>query len=201
MRRRFSYANVTATLALVFAMTGGALAARHYLISSTKEISPRVLRALRGRTGATGRPGAPGVPGREGKEGREGKPGVVPSTLASGHSESGTYSVAGFEGGYMTEGVTFPVPLASPLGEPRVVWLAHGTPRTEGCPGVGSAAPGYLCVYEELGEFGKPDAKIHPVSTHLGSPGADAYGFMFFLDVEGSEKAAYSYGSWTVTAP
>ena len=30
MRKRLSYANVTATLALVFAMSGGALAANHY---------------------------------------------------------------------------------------------------------------------------------------------------------------------------
>jgi hypothetical protein len=31
MRRHLSYANVVATLALVFAMTGGAFAASHYL--------------------------------------------------------------------------------------------------------------------------------------------------------------------------
>ena len=36
MRRHLNYANVTATLALVFAMSGGALAAKHYLVSSPK---------------------------------------------------------------------------------------------------------------------------------------------------------------------
>jgi len=46
MRRRLSYANVAATLALVFSMSGGALAAKHYLLSSTRQISPRVLRSL-----------------------------------------------------------------------------------------------------------------------------------------------------------
>ncbi len=46
MRRRFSYANVAATLALVFSMSGGALAAKHYLLSSTRQISPAVLRSL-----------------------------------------------------------------------------------------------------------------------------------------------------------
>ena len=52
MRRRLSYANVTATLALVFAMSGGALAANHYLINSTKQISPKVLKKLTGKPGA-----------------------------------------------------------------------------------------------------------------------------------------------------
>ena len=56
-RVRLSYANVIATLALLLAMSGGAIAATHYLITSTKQISPRVLRALRGRQGLPGRPG------------------------------------------------------------------------------------------------------------------------------------------------
>ena len=46
MRGRLSYANVVATMALVFSMSGGALAAKHYLLSSTRQISPRVLRSL-----------------------------------------------------------------------------------------------------------------------------------------------------------
>lgn len=46
MRRHLNYANVVATLALVFAMSGGALAAQHYLLSSPKQISPKVLRSL-----------------------------------------------------------------------------------------------------------------------------------------------------------
>jgi hypothetical protein len=46
MRRRLSYANVVATMALVLSMSGGALAAKHYLLSSTRQISPKVLRSL-----------------------------------------------------------------------------------------------------------------------------------------------------------
>jgi hypothetical protein len=46
MRRHLTYANVTATLALVFAMSGGAIAAKHYLVSSTKQIDPKVLNSL-----------------------------------------------------------------------------------------------------------------------------------------------------------
>ncbi|HEX4466685.1 MAG TPA: hypothetical protein VH025_05820, partial [Solirubrobacteraceae bacterium] len=38
---------MAATLALVFSMSGGALAAKHYLVSSTKQISPNALESLR----------------------------------------------------------------------------------------------------------------------------------------------------------
>lgn len=46
MRRHLSYANVTATLALIFAMSGGALAAKHYLVTKTNQISPKVLKSF-----------------------------------------------------------------------------------------------------------------------------------------------------------
>src|SRR5437870_12445340 len=73
-----------ATLALVFAMSGGALAAKHYLINSTKQISPKVLKALKGKTGKAGatgkegpagKDGAPGATGNQGLRGAEGAPG------------------------------------------------------------------------------------------------------------------------------
>jgi len=75
MRRRLSYANITATLALVFAMSGGALAANHYLINSTKQISPKVRKALTGKTGSTGPTGPTGLAGAPGAAGKEGAPG------------------------------------------------------------------------------------------------------------------------------
>jgi hypothetical protein len=75
MRKRLSYANVTATLALVFAMSGGAMAANHYLISSTKQISPKVLKKLKGNAGAPGTNGAPGATGATGPQGKEGTQG------------------------------------------------------------------------------------------------------------------------------
>jgi hypothetical protein len=86
MRRRITYANVAATMALVFSMTGGALAAKHYLINSTSQISPKVLKKLKGKTGATGAigatgaAGAAGAAGATGKEGKTGPPG--PTTLS-----------------------------------------------------------------------------------------------------------------------
>ena len=70
--RTLSYANVTATLALIFAMSGGALAANHYLINSTKQINPKVLKKLKGQAGRAGLNGAAGKDGAPGKEGVSG---------------------------------------------------------------------------------------------------------------------------------
>ncbi len=84
MRRHFSYANVTATLALVFAMSGGALAANHYLINSTKQINPKVLKKLKGKTGRTGAAGALGVAGKEGAQGKAGLQGKEGATGPAG---------------------------------------------------------------------------------------------------------------------
>jgi hypothetical protein len=78
MRRHLTYANVAATLALVFAMSGGALAAKHYLVNSTNQINPKVLRKLRGakgKTGATGPQGKQGAQGAAGTTGAQGPAG------------------------------------------------------------------------------------------------------------------------------
>ena len=58
IRRRATYANVAMTLALVFAMTGGAYAAKKWVITSTKQIKPSVLKQLTGKAGPGGPPGA-----------------------------------------------------------------------------------------------------------------------------------------------
>jgi hypothetical protein len=70
IRRRATYANVVATLALFLALGGGAaMAAKHYLITSKKQIAPSVLHSLKGKpgkagpAGAAGAAGAPGAPG------------------------------------------------------------------------------------------------------------------------------------------
>jgi len=64
-----------AALALFVALGGTAAAANHYLISSTKQISPRVLRFLRGATGPRGATGARGETGPKGETGAKGERG------------------------------------------------------------------------------------------------------------------------------
>jgi hypothetical protein len=123
IRKRLTYANVAMTLALVFAMSGGAYAAKHYLITSTKQISPKVLKALEGKAGPAGpegkagpagplgplgkegpsgkegkegplgKEGKEGPLGKEGKLGKEGSPWTAGGTLPAGSSEHGVWSI------------------------------------------------------------------------------------------------------------
>lgn len=126
-RRKLTYANVVATLALVFAMSGGAYAASKYIITSTKQINPKVLSALKGKNGKNGVNGTNGVNGAAGKEGApgpagekgaagtngtEGKAGtagtsVTTTELAKGNShcpEGGSELVAGSKKTYACNG-------------------------------------------------------------------------------------------------
>src|SRR3954454_13640276 len=86
IRARMTYANVVATLALLFAMSGGALAAKHYLLTSTGQISPNVLKELKkpGARGATGPAGSAGPTGAPGANGVNGAPGVKGETGPEG---------------------------------------------------------------------------------------------------------------------
>jgi Collagen triple helix repeat (20 copies) len=92
IRKHLSYANIAATLALVFSMSGAALAAKHYLITSTQQIKPSVLRELKGHVGPQGLPGAKGEPGARGPEGKPGPEGKEGKTGKEGQEgkEGGT---------------------------------------------------------------------------------------------------------------
>jgi Collagen triple helix repeat (20 copies) len=95
-------------MALVLAMSGGALAASRYLIDSTKQISPKVLKQLRGARGETGASGSAGASGVEGKVGAEGKPGTEGKPGATGkegpEGREGKRGVKGEEGPQGKEG-------------------------------------------------------------------------------------------------
>jgi Collagen triple helix repeat (20 copies) len=75
IRTHMNATTILATVALVFAMTGGAYAAKKYLITSTKQISPSVLKQLQGKAGAGGAPGAAGAQGAQGPAGPAGPAG------------------------------------------------------------------------------------------------------------------------------
>jgi hypothetical protein len=112
IRRRLCYANVAATLALVFAMSGGALAAGHYLLTSTSQISPKVLKALKGKSGQRGLAGPAGAAGAKGETGAAGAAGTVgPAGPAGPKGETGAAGAPGAtgkEGSPWTAGGTLP---------------------------------------------------------------------------------------------
>jgi len=105
MRKHFHPSTIIATVALVFALAGTSYAASTYLITSTNQITPSVLKTLKGErgprgdigaqgsaglTGATGpigltgAPGAPGAPGAQGAQGAPGATGATGPTGATG---------------------------------------------------------------------------------------------------------------------
>lgn len=76
--QHLSYANVTATVALFFALSGGAAyAASHYIITSKSQIKPTVFKALVGKPGPTGTQGPTGPTGPTGAAGPAGSAGPV----------------------------------------------------------------------------------------------------------------------------
>ena len=97
IRKRLSYANVGVTLALVFAMTGGAYAAGHYVITSTKQIKPSVLKQLQGKTGKAGKTGPAGTAGLAGPAGPTGPKGANGTNGAPGTNGTNGTSVTSSE--------------------------------------------------------------------------------------------------------
>jgi hypothetical protein len=210
---RLTYANVVATLALVFAMSGGAIAASHYLISSTKQISPKVLNALKGAsgkngatgpTGPTGPAGAAGAgsqgpagaqgpqgpkgeTGPKGENGKNGETGFT-ETLPSGKTETGTWGLSGSEG-LVT--VSYPFKVAEPFAKEDIIFLGEGEGKTEDCPGTEAepmAAEGKLCVYAGIGS----EDTYH---ESLGFPQSSVAGASLDISTE-----TLGYGTWALTA-
>lgn len=75
---------IIASLALFLSLGGGAFAAQHYLITSTHQIKPSVLKQLRGATGARGPAGPVGTAGAAGAAGAAGTAGAAGAVGAQG---------------------------------------------------------------------------------------------------------------------
>ena len=161
IRRHLNYANITATIALVFAMSGGALAASHYLITSTKQIKPSVLKSLKGANGKNGASGAngtngtngaPGEKGANGNNGAEGKAGTngtngekgpegspwtAGGTLPAGKTETGTWTFSDPPGipepFIQAVSLSFPIPLGERLEEANTHFVKKGETAPKEC--------------------------------------------------------------------
>jgi hypothetical protein len=89
--------NLVAWLALFVALGGSSLAASHYLITSTQQIKPSVLRTLRssGRAGAPGLNGATGLAGTAGSQGPLGPQGPAGANGANGANGADGITIVG----------------------------------------------------------------------------------------------------------
>jgi hypothetical protein len=209
-QRRLGYANVTATLALVLTMSGGAFAAGHYLINSTKQINPKVLRKLHGARGArgiagqngpVGPQGVTGAIGSRGARGPQGEPGFSAlSQLPSGRTESGDFALsapAANAAETLSTAVTFSVPLTAAIAAEKVEF-ATVTVGKEHCAGPGTAAKGYLCVYTNSTTNVEKPSTFNPEAAATDGTGRFGAGLSWKAVAEA--PAAVS-GTYTLTAP
>jgi Collagen triple helix repeat (20 copies) len=223
--RRLGIPGVIAVIALVFAMAGGAYAAKKYVITSTNQIKPSVLKALTGKPGATGPQGAKGDPGTKGDAGAQGKEGAQglqgksgtngtngvegsPWTaggfLPSEATETGAWNIALAAGGQGETTISFALPLEAELPASKVHIEPAGfvgTPGTE-CPGKATAPaakPGSLCLYTgaETGGFEEAPSILKLDSFEESDKGSSTAGAAIVGFVEAN---THIKGSWAVTA-
>ena len=157
--RRPSAASIIAVTALFFAL-GGTAVASHFLITSTSQIRPSVLKKLRGGTGPAGPTGPAGVTGVTGATGPTGTTGPAgPSGSAGKEGPSGKEGARGPEGKEGKEG-----PSGGPPG-PEGKEGKEGKEGTTGPEGK-EGPPG------AEGKEGKegPPAKLSALETVHGGP-------------------------------
>lgn len=203
IRRNLNLPTAIAVVALVFAMTGGAYAAKSYVTGPAKaskqaKKAPRGPRGPRGKRGPKGPKGATGPKGDAGPQGPKGNPGdpwTAGGVLPSGRSLAGTW-LAGvgpevaFGKGAGGASISFNIPLPS---APEIIIVKKGKEGEEHaaeCPGslgVPLAAPGKLCLYT-----------VAEAGLELQSAVPTPVGALFsYTGTPGAGEA----GTWAVTAP
>lgn len=165
IRRNLSLPTAISVVALVFAMSGGAYAAKSYVTGSAKDSKgktakrgPRGPRGKQGPQGLKGDTGPKGDAGPQGAKGATGDPWMAGGVVPSGKSLGGTW-LAGI-GPEIAAGqgvggasISFSIPLPS---APEVVIVKkdkEGQEHAAECPGslaVPLAAPGKLCLYTAI---------------------------------------------------
>ena len=130
MRKHLTPAMIISLIALFFALTGGAFAAQHYVITSTKQIKPSVVDELQGNTGPRGKQGPTGAKGEQGATGAKGDAGPAgamgpagPQGVSGAQGAPGTQGPQGVPGpGTTLHTYTLPNKTVSPAAIPASDW-------------------------------------------------------------------------------
>jgi Collagen triple helix repeat (20 copies) len=181
IRKRITFANVAMTLALVFAMGGGAYAAGKYVITSTKQISPKVLTALKGKKGANGVNGTQGPAGEKGAAGTNGTPGTNGKDGVGAQGPGGVTGPVGPKGATGANGVNGTNGATGATG-------ANGTNGTNGATGATGAIGPQGPLQSGKSETG---TWAYIGSKENGAVGADAISFT--LPLESAPEAEFVY--------
>ena len=228
IRRRITYANVAVTFALVFAMSGGAYAAGRYAITSTRQISPKVLKSLKGARGNTGPAGTAGPQGPAGPTGGQGAAGAKGETGPKGEKGEagapGKPGEPGKEGSPWTAGGTLPSEKTE-----KGVWAITIPPPVEAEPGFTTSldrasisfnipletAPTAVFLKENEKQTGCQGTAEEPtaepgylcvyaeleIKPPVGLNVGVVRPFGAIVGTNGGEPGGMAVGSWAVTAP
>jgi hypothetical protein len=166
------------------------------------KLSPATLALFKGSAGGAGAKGDRGPKGERGPKGDSGAKGATGATGATGpftqelpsgktiRGEFQAYGTGTGAGMPARDAISFDFALkAAPLY--RVI--KQGAPATLACPGYWGdpqAAPGYLCIYEDVNVAAEP---IHVIAIRP---------FGAIVQTTSTDKGLFgSNGSWAVTAP
>lgn len=122
------------------------------------------------------------------------------STLPPGRSESGDYGIRTpntSTSGYLDLSVSFPTPLATRIPAAKIIYT--GPTGTTHCNGPGNAERGYLCIYQINATSVSTPPDVSAFENQFPQNESGNFGFNMEWAVTGA--AAFSIGTWTVTAP
>lgn len=197
LKQRPSAAFLVAMLALVISLAGTSYAA--------VQLSPNSVKSIHIKAGQvkTSDLGNNAVTGNKVKNGTLGVADLTPAAgrvqraLRGGETMRGTFLAAGADttGGYIGTGITFPMRLPGNFDKGNVEYLLAGDPGTANCPGVGAAAPGWVCFYEQQNS----SATLCCIyDEDYSSLAVGTFGTRMYWTVSGSN---YVDGNWAITAP
>jgi hypothetical protein len=218
LRRKVTYANVVATLALFIALGGGAYASSKLAKNSvgSRQIQKNSITSSKIKNGsllaADFKAGQlpRGATGAQGPKGDTGAAGPLLDTLPSGKTLYGTYAILGDRSGSGNDRqaatISFQFPLtAAPT---RAVFVPSGgsNPDATNCAGSATAptaTPGTLCVYEGV-RVNTSSSKLCAVAATGGCGPSSGTSDRFGTSVEtfaAADGVYISSGTWAVTAP